>query len=120
MAARLKEYFSFESVMVLGYYLADINANPENDTTNYDCITTILNGNTNKLDIIPTDCNEQHLIICRKIPFARPNCTGSTQLEKINSFQLMLDPDYRWVLIRLGLAMIGKVGLVRFESFGRF
>ena len=113
MAARLQQYFSFESVLVLNYYLDGINANPEADTTNYDCITTILNQNTNQLDIMPTDCNEKHLIICRKVPFAKPNCTP--QVQKTNSFQLMLDPDYR---LPIKLAVSRKRAVMR-DVFNR-
>jgi len=68
MASRLKNsYFSFESVMVVDYYLTGINFSPDDDDSNFECITAIFNPFTSRLDIYPTDCQEKHTIVCRKV-----------------------------------------------------
>jgi hypothetical protein len=68
MASRLKNsYFSFESVMVVDYYLTGINFSPDDDDSNFECITAVFNQYTSRLDIYPTDCQEKHTIVCRKV-----------------------------------------------------
>ena len=96
MASRLKSsYFSFESVIVVDYFLNGINFSPDGDSSNFDCISSVFNQDTNKLDIYPIDCQEKHTIICRKVLFSKPQCNGTSNFTMYHTFRLMLDPDLR-------------------------
>jgi len=69
-------------------YIPDVN-----DLNNYDCLTAQVNGASNELNVMATNCFEKQYIFCRKVLFVKPNCTDVIGFTKKLPFSLMLNPD---------------------------
>jgi hypothetical protein len=48
--------------------------------------------NSEKLAVIPADCDSSKGVICRKLQTVEPTCTGKEKFTKQNTFDLLLDP----------------------------
>jgi len=70
--------FSFETAKLNGSrrninVFRSLNFEPDKkEITNFQCLTGAVNTTTNTLDLLITDCSENHSIICRKVLFAKP------------------------------------------------
>jgi len=68
-----------------------------NEVSNFQCLTAKLNSTDEKvkLDLIITDCLEQHTVICRKVLFVKPDCKNISSFKNKNAFEIMLNPNLR-------------------------
>ena len=72
------------------YYKPDLN-----ELTNHNCLTGKINDTSRKLELIITDCLEQHLIFCRKPFFAKPNCSEMSTFTNQSFFSILLNQDLK-------------------------
>ena len=97
MATRLTDEtgFSFPQEQITLQTFPDITL--AKDDSNKQCLTGLANATSHLLDLRPTDCQEQHAVICRKVMMSKPGC-----LEKLEGslLDLLLSPDNRGPLRR--------------------
>ncbi len=60
------------------------------DQNNFQCLRAKLNLTSSKLDLLLTNCLEQHTIICRKVQLVKPECSKTSKSS--SSLTLLLDP----------------------------
>jgi hypothetical protein len=63
--------------------------------TNGQCLTAKFNSKFSQLDLFVTDCFEMHMVICRKILFAKPDCSNSPLLKNQKNYAILLNPALR-------------------------
>ena len=102
LAARVPfGYFTFETAKINASrrninVFRSLNFEPDTkEITNFQCLTAAVNSTSNKLDLRITDCSETHTIICRKVLFAKPDCSRSARFTSQSSFAVMLDPSLK-------------------------
>ena len=94
-------YFTFETAKINASrrnvnVFRSLNFEPDTkEKTNFQCLTAIMNSISNKLDLMIKDCSENHTIICRKVLFAKPDCSRPSRFTSQSSFAVMLDPSLK-------------------------
>jgi len=65
------------------------------DVSKHHCLTARTNETSKKLDLVLTNCMEQHLIFCRKVLFSKPNCSETAAFSNKPFYSMLLDKDLK-------------------------
>ena len=70
-----------------------LNISISEQGTSLSCLTAIYNQSLSALQVMPTDCNQNFGIICRKILIPKTTCNATSTFQKKNTFDLIFDPS---------------------------
>ena len=86
--------FTFESEVILPAFFSKLSFTPQMSSNQ--CLTASFNSETGNLDLQQTDCEEEHTVICRKVLFAKPNCSNtSVAFVERQIIEIMLAPEFK-------------------------
>ena len=84
--------FYFGNLEVNKNNFPSINLTVGNGTGNLYCLSAEYDPTSDLLVVLPTDCNANKGVICRKVSVSQPACSSSSIYTKQNTFDLLLDP----------------------------
>ncbi len=88
--------FQFELRVINKTNFPNFNFNSDyKDLTQHGCLTARFNNKSQELDILLTNCFEQHLIFCRKVHFVKPNCSKTVAFTNLTAFSIMLNTSLK-------------------------
>ena len=101
MANKLKNsFFAFDSVTIIDFYFPSIESPAEIIYSAHQCLTGRVEPSSRKILVEATNCNEEHLIICRKVAKLVPDCPASKIVRMQAVLEVFLSPDLKLPLLR--------------------
>jgi hypothetical protein len=92
----LFDEFKFGSTIINEINFPSIFYNQDfKDSTNNNCLTGQTNDTSKKLELFQTNCMEQNLIFCRKVLFAKPNCSETAAFSNKPFYSMLLNKDLK-------------------------